>query len=157
MSSTLSPIDVVTTFRSKNAFISRHRIVTIERRFVEQGTDSFWALCVDYMHGEPSLGVSHGTLGRSERKVDYKEVLNESQFEVFARLRDLRKALAEKDAIPVYNIFTNEQLAAMVTGKVDNVVKLKAISGVGEGRVEKYGEVFLSLLRIPVHPETAKA
>ncbi len=95
-----------------NSFISRHRIVTIERRFVEQGMDSFWALCVDFLHGEPGTGATHGAPGRSERKVDYKEVLKPEEFEVFSKLRDLRKQIADKEAVPVYAVFTNEQLAA---------------------------------------------
>jgi hypothetical protein len=53
--------------------------------------------------------------------VDYKEVMNEADFAVFSRLRDLRKVIAEKEAVPAYAIFTNEQLAAMVTGKVDRL------------------------------------
>ena len=44
----------------------------------------------------------------------------------------------------VYNIFTNEQLAAMVTKNVDTKAALLALEGVGETRVRKYGEKFLS-------------
>jgi hypothetical protein len=69
-----------------NAFLSRHRVVTVDRRFVECGADSFWALCVDYLHGEPGAGSSHGAPGRAERKVDYKELLPPEQFEVFSKL-----------------------------------------------------------------------
>jgi hypothetical protein len=28
-----------------NVFLARHRVVTVERRFVEDGADSFWAVC----------------------------------------------------------------------------------------------------------------
>lgn len=101
-----------------NGFLSRHRVVTIERRFVDCGADSLWALCVDYLHGEPTAGASHGAPGRADRKVDYKEVLNPEQFEIFAKLRDLRKQLAEQEAVPVYAVFTNEQLAEMVRQSV---------------------------------------
>jgi hypothetical protein len=59
-----------------NSFLAKHRVVTIERRFVDCGTDSFWALCVDFLHGEPTVGASHGAPGRADRKVDYKEVIN---------------------------------------------------------------------------------
>ena len=128
-----------------NAFLSCHRIVTMERRFVEDGADSFWALCVDYLNGEPG-GPVHGAPGRSERKVDYKEVLSAEQFETFARLRLLRKELADKEAVPVYAIFSNEQLAEMVKTKADSKAKLKAIDGVGESRIEKYGDAFLKAL-----------
>ena len=83
-----------------NAFLSRHRIVTVDRRFVEHGADSFWALCVDFLHGPIPMGVVHGSPGRSDRKIDYKEVLTPEQFEVFARLRELRKETAAKEAVP---------------------------------------------------------
>lgn len=79
-----------------NSFFSRHRVVTIDRRFVEAGSDSFWALCVDYLHGEPGTGPSHGVPGRAERKVDYKEVLSPEHFGIFAKLRELRKEIAER-------------------------------------------------------------
>lgn len=129
-----------------NGFLARHRIVTIERRFVDCGTDSFWALCVDYLHGEPAVGGSHGALGRSERKVDYKEVLTPGQFEVFAKLRDLRKQLAEQEAVPVYAIFTNDQLAEMVKQGVREVAGLRKIQGIGDAKVEKYATQFLALI-----------
>ncbi len=129
-----------------NAFISTHRIVTIDRRFVESGGDSFWALCVDYLNGEPGAGASHGAPGRSERKVDYKEVLTPEQFEIFSKLRDLRKQIADKEAVPVYTVFTNEQLAAIVQKQADTRAKLQEITGIGEAKVEKYAEPFLALL-----------
>ena len=79
-------------------------------------------------------------------KVDYKEVLNEADFAVFARLRDLRKGISDKEAIPAYSIFTNEQLAAMVTGKVDSLTAMSAVPGVGAARIDKYGAAFLASL-----------
>ncbi len=129
-----------------NSFLARHRVVNVERRFVESGAESFWAICVDYLEGNGGGGAVHGSPGRSERKVDYKEVLSAEQFAVFAKLRELRKSVAEREAVPVYAVFTNEQLAAMVQGGVDSRSKLRSIEGIGDAKVEKYGEVFLGLL-----------
>ena len=72
-------------------------------------------------------------------KVDYKEVLKPEDFEVFSRLRDWRKAEAEQEGVPVYGVFTNEQLAEMVRQRAGTKAALKGIAGVGEARVEKYG------------------
>jgi superfamily II DNA helicase RecQ len=130
-----------------NAFLARHRVVTVERRFVECGLESFWGLCVDYLVGEPGGGVNHGAPGRAERKIDYKELLTPEQFEIFAKLRDLRKQLAEKEAVPVYAIFTNEQMAAMVQKNPNSRAELREIDGIGEAKVEKYAEPFLALLQ----------
>ncbi len=72
------------------------------------------------------------------------------EFEVFSRLRDWRKAVAEKEGVPVYVVLTNEQLAQMVQKKVNTKTGLKEIEGVGDPRVEKYGESLLALLAGPM-------
>lgn len=79
-------------------------------------------------------------------KVDYKEVLNADDFAVFARLRELRKQLAERDGVPPYAVFTNEQLAAIVQGRVASAAALKAIDGVGDARVKKHAAPVLAIM-----------
>lgn len=128
------------------AFLSNHRVVTIERRFVDDGQNSFWAICVDYLHGPTTGGPDYGAPGRSARKVDYKEVLTPEQFLVFVRLRDLRKEVAAREAVPVYNVFTNEQLAEIVKRGCTSLAQMQEVEGIGEARVGKYGEIFLSAL-----------
>jgi len=118
------------------------RIASVRKEFVPNGEDSFWAFCIEFLDGALGGDKSRG----AGPKVDYKEVLSAEDFAVFAKLRDLRKAISDKDAIPAYAIFTNEQLAAMVTGKVDSLAALVKIDGVGAARIEKYGAAFLTLL-----------
>jgi superfamily II DNA helicase RecQ len=85
--------------------------------------------------------------------VDYKEVLKPEEFEVFSRLRDWRKGVAEKDSVPVYVVFTNEQLAEMVKRRVSTKAALKEIEGVGESRIEKYGDAVLERIVFNPVPE----
>ena len=127
-----------------NKLLRNGRIASVRKEFVPNGEDSFWAFCIEFLDGV--LGVDKGRGGGL--KIDYKEVLNDVDFAVFARLRDLRKALSEKETIPAYSIFTNEQLAAMVTGKVDTLAAMGTIPGVGAARLEKYGAAFLAQLTI---------
>ena len=127
-----------------NRFLRAHRGLAVQRELVREDGGAWWAVCVEYLPAgiaEPKGG------GPGKPKVDYREVLNDAEFAVFSRLRELRKELAERDAVPVYAVFTNEQIAAMVTGKVDSLAGLRRIDGVGDARVEKYGEHFLSALR----------
>lgn len=86
------------------------------------------------------------TVAGKGSKVDYREVLSEADFKLFARLRTLRKELAEHEGVPAYALFTNEQLAAMVARRVRTPAELGAIPGVGAARVEKYASRFLELL-----------
>jgi superfamily II DNA helicase RecQ len=125
-----------------NAFLASHRILAVDRSFVQDGANSAWALCVTF---EPAR-ESRPQAGK-RGKIDYREVLDEHDFTVFARLRALRKELADGEGVPAYALFTNEQLAAMVQQRVQTAAALRAIPGIGEARVEKYGEPFLRLLR----------
>lgn len=127
-----------------NKLLRNGRIASVKKEFVSNGEDSFWAFCIEFLDG--TLGVVDRGRGSIGPKIDYKEVLNEADFAVFARLRDLRKVISEKEVIPAYSIFTNEQLAAMVTGKMDSLTALGTIPGVGAARLEKYGASFLASL-----------
>jgi len=100
------------------------------------------------------LGLLHRILGRCglssgksvTTKVDYKETLPPEQFEVFARLRTLRKSLAEREGQPVFAIFTNAQLAEISQRGCRTLAEIKAIPGIGESRVAKYGAEVLAAL-----------
>ena len=125
-----------------NQLLRRGRIASVRKEFVSHGEHSFWAFCVEYL--DTALQTQDRNRGGNTSKIDYKEVLSEVDFAAFVRLRELRKVIAEKEAIPAYAIFTNEQLAAMVTGKCDTLTALGTIPGVGAARIEKYGLAFLN-------------
>ena len=127
-----------------NTFLRSHRIVTIDREFVNDGPNSYWSLCVTYVNEAPSQTAPSAN---AKKRIDYREVLSESDFAVFANLRTLRKRLADQEGVPAYALFTNEQLAEMVRRKVDSKTALGKINGIGEARVEKYGEAFLTAIK----------
>lgn len=131
-----------------NKFLSTHRVLAVERRWVEQGAQSFWAFCVDWLVG-PSPASKPDGAPSHRNKVDYKAVLPPAEFQVFAALRDWRKRAAEAEAVPLYAVFTNQQLAAMVQNRVRSKADLGKITGVGDARVEKYGNDLLALLAAP--------
>lgn len=90
--------------------------------------NSFWAICVDYLNSTTVENTSVANLSRS--RVDYKTILAPEEFDVFSRLRDLRKELAQAEAVPVYALFTNEQLAQMVQRRCQCRSDLSTIEGV---------------------------
>ena len=79
--------------------------------------------------------------------MDYKEILSADDFAVFVRLREARKQLAGKEAIPVYAVCTNEQLAEMAKARAATLADLKKIDGFGDAKAEKFGETFLAAIR----------
>jgi superfamily II DNA helicase RecQ len=128
-----------------NSFLSSHRVLALDRQFVNLGENSFWTICVDYLPPSSTGDAGHG--GDRKGRIDYREVLPPEAFAVFAKLRDLRKQLAQSEAVPIYTIFTNEQLAEMVRRRVSTKTDLEAIAGVGDARIGKYGEQFLAAVK----------
>ena len=125
-----------------NKFLTSQSILSVDREFVSDGQKSYWAFCITYKERGNS-----STVQVKQDKVDYKNLLEESEFAIFAKLRTLRKNLASQEGVPVYSLFNNEQLADMVRHKVINESALTKINGVGEARVRKYGKAFLALLK----------
>jgi superfamily II DNA helicase RecQ len=128
-----------------NGFLGSHRVLAVDRRWVEQGASSFWCFCIDYLDGASS-GSGERRHASPRGKVDYKEILSPEDFPVFFKLRELRKDIAQAEAVPVYTIFTNEQLAQMVQTRATTKAALEKIAGVGDARIEKYGRRVLDLL-----------
>lgn len=144
-------LDSVLAETELNAFIAQHRIAHIDKHFVADAGNSFWAFCLTWLEGDGAL-ANNATLRKS--KVDYKDVLNEADFALYAHLRDLRKTIAEREGTPVYNVFTNEQLAAIVQQRITSKSGLLAIEGVGQTRVDKYGASFTDFMKTSTQPPT---
>jgi hypothetical protein len=90
-----------------NQFLVAHRILEIRREFIADGTNSHWALCVTFDDGDPATRDG-GAAGAGKRpKVDYRDQFTDPEFAVFARLRGLRKTLAEAEGVPAFAVFSN--------------------------------------------------
>jgi superfamily II DNA helicase RecQ len=132
-----------------NAFCREQRVLEVERHFVADGPRSYWALCVIVADGGAPLPAALKKHGAAEApadakgRPDYKQLLNASDFAVFAALRVWRKAQAEADGVPVYAVFTNEQLAEIARQRCTSLAALGSIDGIGEARQQRYGAAVL--------------
>ncbi|MBM4131442.1 DNA helicase RecQ [bacterium] len=66
---------------------------------------------------------------------------------LFDRLRALRKRLASEAGVPPYVIFHDRTLAEMARRRPTSEAALLGISGVGQAKLERYGEAFLGEIR----------
>lgn len=128
-------------------FCVRHRLVSVDKRFVERGDLCYWSVCITYLEASSSPTKPSTTAINKRGQVDYREVLSEQEFEVFAKLRNLRKVLAEADGVPMYAVFSNAQLAEMVTRQATSMSTLAEINGVGTAKLDKYGKHFIAVLK----------
>ena len=67
---------------------------------------------------------------------------SESQ-ELFERLRQLRKKLADEQGFPPYIILSDQSLHELAAVKPKNIEQFGQIHGIGDFKKKKYGEVFL--------------
>ncbi len=65
-------------------------------------------------------------------------------------LRGLRRTIAEREGVPAYVSFHDATLREMAVARPTTSAELLAINGIGQRRLEKYGEEFLDLLRSPL-------
>jgi len=129
-----------------NQFCGRHRVVAVEKQLITQGSNSFWSVCVSYVEGAGEQAGKPLKDNAKRGRIDYKEALSEPDFAIYAQLRNLRKILAEQEGVPVYALFSNEQLAEMVTHRMISLSALAEIEGVGKARLDKYGASFIAEL-----------
>ncbi len=127
-----------------NQFCAQHRVVSIERRLVTVHDRPVWCFCVEYLLQANPAAAAGG--GDYRPRVDYKQLLNEDDFRVFSKLRELRKELAEKEQVPVFTVFTNEHLAAIAKVRPTSATELHRIDGIGDGKVARYGERVLAVV-----------
>ena len=136
----ISPFGEKSVTDELNTFLRSHRIVNVEKKLIDGERGTGWLFLIEY-------GTDGGknAPNASTQRIDYREVLNAAEYALFDKLRNVRKDAAEKAGIPVYAVFTNEQLAAMVKKPPKTAKDLLAIAGVGEARVKQYGGVFLQI------------
>jgi ATP-dependent DNA helicase RecQ len=65
---------------------------------------------------------------------------------LFARLKALRKQIADRAGVPAYVVFNDRTLAEMATRRPQSREELIQISGVGEHKVARYGDDFLAII-----------
>lgn len=94
---------------------------------------------------ELSWQVLHGQKKVWQKMVIVKKA--KAKGELFEALRSLRKELATKEKLPPYMIFSDATLTQMATDKPTDLELMKNIRGVGEFKLQKYGEEFLTVIK----------
>lgn len=124
-----------------NLFLRGHKIVSVDKQYSESSAS--WCFCITYI--ESNISFSGSPI--KKEKIDYREVLDESTFAKFTKLREARKQIAADEAIPAYSVFTNEELAEIASLEEFTMGSIKKINGIGEKRAEKYEQRLLEFYK----------
>ncbi len=138
----VSPFSEPSSHAELNNFLKSHRIINVEKRLIDGERGTGWVFLVEYSDNDgskPSYTMSS--------KVDWRDVLNPSQFAVYDLLRKKRKEIGERTKIPLYGILSNEQLALMAQNPPKTKEEFIKIKGVSEQKYRQFGEEFLETIK----------
>ncbi|GHV22417.1 hypothetical protein FACS189494_09220 [Spirochaetia bacterium] len=138
----ISPFGESSVCDELNKFLSVNRIVNVEKRIIDGERGTGWLFLIEYGSTDTKqLGQS------SSNRVDYREILNEQEFALFDKLRQLRKEIADAQKVPPYVVFNNEHLASMVKTPPMSLKDIAKIPGVGDVKMKQYGELFIKFFK----------
>lgn len=91
----------------------------------------------------------HGKMGKKEktRSADRGKSTAGIDQTLYDQLVGLRKRLADEKKVPAYIIFGNATLQEMADKKPVTLDEMMDIKGVGEKKIESYGQLFVELIR----------
>ena len=83
-------------------------------------------------------------VSRSKTTARVAHLLGDADPDLLARLKALRKRLADRDGVPAYIVFNDRTLTEMAQVVPRTASELLGISGVGQAKLERYGSEFLA-------------
>ena len=95
------------------------------------------------LKGAEGAAEAFGTSGSAKKKAKAAQGLDPMDAELFERLRNLRKRIAAEATVPPYVVFSDATLRAMCLARPANEEQFLQVSGVGQAKLERYGEEFL--------------
>ena len=130
--------------------------LSILRQLIHQGLlsqDITQGSTLRLTEGARAVLKSEYSLQMAEPRLQAKHVYQDklAQFnydkKLFAKLRALRKQLADDDDVPPYVVFNDKTLAEMAQLMPTNDSEFLKVSGVGFTKLNKYGSPFLTAIR----------
>ncbi|HUO82306.1 MAG TPA: DNA helicase RecQ [Gammaproteobacteria bacterium] len=101
------------------------------------------------LRGEETLELARPRIREKAKKKKLPRSaapLEPAELEVFESLRALRKRLADEQGVPPYVVFGDASLVEMSRNKPATAAEFLEITGVGQVKLERYGQIFMRAL-----------
>lgn len=100
-----------------------------------------------FLRGEAPLMLAVPRVVALKTRVAQKSYGGNYDRKLFARLRKLRKAIADEENIPPYVVFNDATLIEMAEQMPLSAGEMLGINGVGTRKLERFGKEFMALIR----------
>ena len=129
----------------------------IAQNFLESDMEGHGSLklteqCRPLLRGEQNIELRKITQQEKQKQKSHNKTSNLRACDVtlYEALRSLRLRLANEQGVPAYVIFHDQTLQDMARLRPEDETALRYINGVGERKLERYGQAFLE--EIKAHP-----
>lgn len=126
----------------------------VARGLLDVNTDGFGGLllnetCRVYLRGEEKIHLRRDVklAVSSPRRANLSQTIDSADQSLWNALRACRKRLAEEQGVPPYVIFHDATLREMLEFRPLTPEQLRAITGVGDSKLKRFGEEFLAVIR----------
>jgi ATP-dependent DNA helicase RecQ len=124
----------------------------MHQRLIEQTQDGYSVLSLNesswqILRSERSFHLAKAAKTDRSRTPNLTGATTADGEAIFERLRILRKQLADSQGLPPYVIFHDATLREMVARRPQTLREFAGIRGVGEGKLQRYGQQFIAALR----------
>ena len=100
------------------------------------------------LRGDVTLELAVPRLDTAARAAKSEKLTSKNyDKKLFAKLRKLRKSIADEDGLPPYVVFSDATLIDMAEILPTSYGEMLAVSGVGQRKLEKYADPFLDLIQ----------
>jgi len=102
--------------------------------------------CRPLLRGEQGIQLRRDAVGKTARQQTKTALSSDIDVTLWEALRECRRGLAEEQGVPPYVIFHDRSLQEMCTTLPRSPAQFGHITGVGERKLDKYGEAFLGVI-----------
>ncbi len=133
----------------------------LEINFRENNRIALTPLAKEILYDKKSVQLA--ILHQVEKHIEKKTRPKSDKKGLFEKLRVLRYQIAKEQGVPAYVVFGDASLKDMEAKQPMTLFEFAEISGVGEAKLEKYGDIFLKEIvahveatkpKIPTHEQT---
>ncbi len=127
---------------------------------IRQNAEQFSALELTSKGQQILLGKKKFEVIRQKevKRADFAGFTSDYSLKLFTQLRAERQRIAGQEGVPPFVVFSDRTLREMALYFPDTPEKMAGISGVGDAKLEKYGDTFMTIIEMykHMHPEEAQ-
>jgi ATP-dependent DNA helicase RecQ len=142
----------VDLFRLVDAKRCRHQMILAHFDEIMHPCDASCDVCTGVTVTDMAASHMPSGSGRTRKSKHVSSTagpVNPEEEELFQKLRDVRKELADRQGVPAYIVFSDKVLRELAAVKPKTTVEMLDVSGVGPAKLERYGETFLGAINTP--------